>query len=63
MLESAIVTCPYCWESLELSLDLSAGDQIYIEDCTVCCQPMLVRLALNIEDPTDFTVTVEAEDD
>ena len=27
-------------------LDLSAGDQSYIEDCQVCCQPMQVSFTL-----------------
>lgn len=27
---------------MEIVLDLSAGDQSYIEDCQVCCQPMQV---------------------
>jgi hypothetical protein len=36
------IHCPYCAEPMEIVLDLSAGDQSYIEDCQVCCQPMLV---------------------
>jgi hypothetical protein len=39
-------TCPYCWETIPLELDLSAGSQTYTEDCPVCCQPMLVRLTV-----------------
>ena len=35
-------TCPYCWETIVLELDLSAGSQTYTEDCSVCCQPMTV---------------------
>jgi len=44
MLESCRVTCPNCWESIELLVDLSGGDSVYTEDCPVCCQPMQVRL-------------------
>jgi hypothetical protein len=40
MLEAATITCPYCWEPLEILLDLSIDEQDYIEDCQVCCQPM-----------------------
>jgi hypothetical protein len=44
MLEtSAEVMCPYCGESITLTLDLSVEEQTYIEDCSVCCQPMTVR--------------------
>jgi hypothetical protein len=37
--------CPYCGEVLALQLDLSAGDQGYVEDCQVCCQPMVIAVA------------------
>ena len=36
------VRCPYCAEQMHILLDMSAGDQTYIEDCRVCCQPMQV---------------------
>lgn len=36
------IRCPYCGESMDVVLDLSAGSQSYIEDCQVCCQPMQV---------------------
>ena len=43
MLETtAEVSCPYCGEVITLFLDLSVESQIYIEDCSVCCQPMTV---------------------
>ena len=43
MLEtSAEVACPYCGETITLTLDLSVEEQTYIEDCSVCCQPMTV---------------------
>ncbi len=34
------ISCPYCFETIEVLLDLSAGDQAYIEDCQVCCRPI-----------------------
>lgn len=34
--------CPYCGELIELVLDLSMGDQEYIEDCFVCCRPIVI---------------------
>jgi hypothetical protein len=43
MLETtAEVSCPYCGEAITLFLDLSVESQTYIEDCSVCCQPMTV---------------------
>ena len=35
--------CPYCGERISMVLDLSAGPQIYIEDCEVCCRPIEIR--------------------
>jgi hypothetical protein len=60
MLEEATVTCPYCWEAIVLELDLSAGSADYVEDCSVCCQPVLVHLSVAGE---DFSVAVEREGD
>jgi Cysteine-rich CPXCG len=43
MLETtAEVMCPYCGQTITLFLDLSVEEQSYIEDCSVCCQPMTV---------------------
>lgn len=33
--------CPYCHEKISMVLDLSEeGEQQYVEDCEVCCQPI-----------------------
>jgi transcription elongation factor Elf1 len=35
--------CPYCFERISMVLDLSEdGNQVYIEDCEVCCQPIQI---------------------
>lgn len=39
---TAEVSCPHCGETILLFLDLSVESQSYIEDCSVCCQPMTV---------------------
>jgi hypothetical protein len=41
----ALVTCPYCGEPVEITLDPGSGDdQEYVEDCEVCCQPWRVSV-------------------
>jgi len=40
MIETHLVSCPYCGEGFETTVDTSAGNQDYIEDCYVCCQPI-----------------------
>jgi hypothetical protein len=44
-LEYLTLDCPYCGESIEFGVDTSAGEQSYIEDCSVCCRPIEVRVA------------------
>ncbi|SFQ05165.1 CPXCG motif-containing cysteine-rich protein [Pseudomonas borbori] len=60
MLESQVYQCPYCGESAETLLDLSAGDQQYIEDCPVCCRPIVFDLHT---DGIDWTLDVRGEND
>lgn len=60
-LDSVLVQCPYCWETLEISVDPSVADQEYVEDCQVCCQPIVVHVVLD-ENLTP-TVDVRAEND
>jgi hypothetical protein len=38
------IHCPYCGESFETLVDLSAGSAEYIEDCQVCCRPIQFHL-------------------
>lgn len=61
MTEEHEATCPYCWETIVLELDLSAGSQSYTEDCPVCCQPLLVRLV--VAPDGSHVVEVEREND
>ena len=46
--EFVVVECPYCAESYETAIDLTAGSQTIIEDCHVCCQP--IELATQVGD-------------
>ena len=40
MISEQRVSCPYCGETFETTVDASAGTQRYIEDCQVCCRPI-----------------------
>ena len=61
MTELHEATCPYCWETIELTLDLSAGSADYSEDCPVCCQPLRVRL--QVAGDGGYAVDVQREND
>ena len=54
------VQCPYCGELTELQVDGSAGEQAYIEDCTVCCRPIDVHL---VAQGGDWVLEVRRDDD
>jgi hypothetical protein len=43
----ADITCPYCAEIFPTRIDVLAGDQSYVEDCQVCCQPIQIRVQVN----------------
>ncbi|MGO9513747.1 MAG: CPXCG motif-containing cysteine-rich protein [Steroidobacteraceae bacterium] len=45
LLQDYDATCPHCWETINLTLDLSVPEQSYIEDCPVCCRPISVSYA------------------
>ena len=59
--ESAHIDCPYCGESLEITVDASVGQQDYIEDCQVCCQPIQVRIHVSAEGTSSIDVRREDE--
>ena len=45
MTTSADVVCPYCAESVTISVDPGSGSlQEYVEDCEVCCNPWQVTV-------------------
>ena len=39
--------CPFCAEPITIVVDFSAGSQVYVEDCQVCCQPMEVSVSVD----------------
>lgn len=49
LLDTVFVSCPYCGESNELVVDTTLSQQEYIEDCFVCCRPMVVKLSVDAD--------------
>ncbi|GGC80737.1 CPXCG motif-containing cysteine-rich protein [Marinobacter halophilus] len=60
-LDYVSIQCPYCWETLEVSVDPSVPEQEYVEDCQVCCQPIL--LTVHFDESLVPTVEARAEND
>jgi hypothetical protein len=46
LLESVALTCPYCGEEIEVVVDCSVTEQQYVEDCSVCCRPLLLAVCI-----------------
>ena len=61
-IEEAALQCPHCDEPITLVLDLSGGTQSYVEDCQVCCQPIVVSLWIN-HGEDDYHVDLRREQD
>jgi hypothetical protein len=55
-MEEAEVECPYCGEAVTLLLDLSEESASYVEDCSVCCRPMVVRFSTADGELVDVSV-------
>jgi len=49
LLRSVPVSCPYCGEPLELSIDCSVESQRYTEDCQICCRPIVVDAVVDAD--------------
>ena len=61
MLTHVEISCPYCGELIEISIDSSANSQEYIEDCSVCCQP--IHVAIRMDEIGEIMVTVQRDND
>ncbi len=63
MLETKKCHCPYCGEPIELVVDLSMGhQQQYIEDCFVCCRPILLTVDADLETGCCYVMTATEND-
>lgn len=47
MLETCDIHCPCCGEPIEIVIDCSVAEQSYVEDCAVCCQPILLHVCVS----------------
>jgi hypothetical protein len=61
MVESLHAACPYCGEPVELLVDASAGSQRYVEDCQVCCRPMVVTVLVDAAGEVEVGLAGEDE--
>ena len=60
-LDTAGSNCPYCGEPIELLVDCSIPMQQYIEDCEVCCRPIMI--SVTIDQDGQSSLSLRSEDD
>ena len=58
-----LISCPYCGEGLEVAVDRSVRRQEYVEDCQICCRPMVLAVTVDRDNPNDIQIDVHGEDD
>jgi len=57
----ATTTCPHCGEIIDAFPDPGGGaEQEYIEDCSVCCRPILFRATRDGESD-EFTIDASSD--
>ena len=55
------IGCPYCGETITVLIDGTLPEQNYIEDCEVCCRPIVFDVVVDVDG--DVTVSVRAENE
>ena len=55
------ISCPYCGESFDVVVDPSETFQEYIEDCYVCCRPMV--LSVMVDEDSSIQVVARSENE
>ncbi len=59
ILKSREKQCPYCGESVEILVDCSVSKQNHIEDCHVCCCPIVLDIVVDEEGGIQMFVSHE----
>jgi hypothetical protein len=55
------ISCPYCGETISVLVDDSLPEQNYVEDCQVCCRPIV--LDVTVDPDGDIQVSARSENE
>jgi hypothetical protein len=61
LLSEEIVSCPYCGEAIDVLIDPQDVGEQYIEDCQVCCKPIIFNV--EVDYAGDVFVSVRDENE
>tara|TARA_X000000368_G_scaffold117931_1_gene92126 strand:+ start:1350 stop:1538 length:189 start_codon:yes stop_codon:yes gene_type:complete len=53
--------CPYCGEIISFLIDPSIEFQEYVEDCQICCSPIVVCVEINSDNKISIQTRKENE--
>ncbi len=56
-LEEKDIQCPYCWETINVLIDCSVEAQEYVEDCQVCCRPIIFDVEIDEDGNSSVNVS------
>jgi hypothetical protein len=51
------ISCPYCGETISVLVDDSLPEQTYVEDCQVCCRPIVLHVTVDL----DGTISISGQ--
>jgi len=60
-LAEQVVSCPYCGEAIEVLIEHEDAGHQYIEDCQVCCKPIMFNIEVDAMGNLSVTVRDENE--
>ena len=55
------LSCPCCGESISVLIDDSLPEQSYVEDCEVCCRPIVLGISVEINGEVAVSARSENE--
>ena len=55
------ISCPYCGENITILVDDSLPEQEYVEDCQVCCRPIVLRVSVDMDGDASVSAIAENE--
>ncbi|WP_438862499.1 CPXCG motif-containing cysteine-rich protein [Neptunicella sp.] len=56
-----MISCPYCGEQISVTVEVLDENQEYIEDCQVCCRPIIFTIGSSMDDYPSISVRSEDE--
>ena len=60
-LDPVQIRCPYCGEQIDIQVEIVSDEQDYVEDCTVCCQPIRLRVARDENGSPSVSATTDRD--